>query len=421
MKAEQKRIQQQVKYIRNLYIHNEITPSEASSRLGAVGVPAGEINQLLDEWDFDREAKVQRPSRATLDRLLQQDVISESEYTNGLVALGYQDRYVNWYLTSILQKKAEETRKEEEKARDEQEAIRKRRIKSDYQITKAQLDVDITEVQAAISETQLALRERQIRYREEVRVAREALTVVELQESASRDIAGLEAQIKDQESATAFLREQIEVLETDIADVQLRGLPQLRPLTAGEAAVAIREREVEIENLKVQIEAVQTEIAGIKLAASPEVATIDPVVAGTAILERQLLIETYQDSMAVLEVEIAEIRLERTITVAELTPEEVERQVKERRVAIEIAQDDIAGAQVLIANLRPQIHQRRVQLAVDIDIAERIRSIEEVEGRWQSDLLEMTLRLSELRGNLSVLREQKAQLAVEFRVGLAEE
>jgi len=419
MKAEQKRIAQQVKHIRNLYVHNEITPSEASSRLGAIGVPAGEIQQLLDEWDIDREAKVQRPSRATLDRLLQQDVISEQDYTAGLVALGYQDRYVGWYLSSILQKKAEEARKEEESARDEQEAIRKRRIKSDYQIAKAQLDVDTAEVQTAISDTQLALRERQVRYQEELRVAREALTVAGLQDVAARDIDNLEAQIEDQASAISFLREQIEVLETGIADIRLRGLPQPRPLTAGEAAVAIREREVEIERLKSRIEILQTEIAAVKLAASPEIATIDPDAAKTVILGWQLEIETLQDDMAALEVEMAEIRLEQTITVAELTAEEVEHQIEEHRVAIELAQDDIVKAQTSIGSLRAQIRQRRVQLQVDLDIVERVRTIEEIEGSWETALLEMTQRLSALRANLSELREQKAVLTVEYRVGIA--
>jgi len=421
MKAEQKRIAQQVKHIRNLYIHQEITVTEASARLGAIGVPAGEINQLLDEWQIDREAKIERPSRATLDRLLLQDVVSEQDYTTGLDALGYQEKYVNWYLSSILQQKAEVTRKEEEKARDEQEAIRTRRIKSDYQVAKAALDVDIAEVQTAISDTQLALRERQIRYQEELRIAREALTVAQLQDGAARDTANLEAQIKDQESAIAFLREQIETLETGIADIRVKGLPQPRPLTAGEAAVATREREVAIEQLGEQIEAIETEIAGIELAASPEVATIDTGVAEVAILERQLAIEVHQDSIAVLEVEIAEIRLERTITVVELTPEDVERQTKIHQAAIEIAQDDIAGAHTSIAGFRSQIHQRRVQLAEDLQVVDRIRSIEEIEAGWEADLLEMTLRLSGLRTNLSELREQKAHLAVEYRVGLAEE
>lgn len=421
MKAEQKRIAQQVKHIRNLYVHQEITVTEASARLAAIGVPAGEIAQLLDEWQIDREAKVERPSRATLDRLFKQDVISQEEYYEGLHALGYQDRYKDWYVDSILRQKAEEARMEEERARKEQEGIRTRRIKSDYQVTKARLDVDIAEVQGAVSETQLALRERQIRYREELRIATEALTVAGLQDAADRDIANLESGIKDQEDAIAFLREQIEVLETDIADTRLKGLPQSVSLTAGEAAIASREREVQIENLKVQIEAIQTEIAGIKVAASPEVAEIEPGIAAAAILERQLTIETIQDDIAALEVEISEIRLERVEIVVELTAEEVERQVGELQAAIELAQDDIAKARVSITDLRSQIHQRRVQLVEELQIVERIRSMEEIESTWQTDLLEMTRRLSGLRANLSELREQKAQLAVEYREGLVEE
>ena len=41
MKAEQARQDQQKKHIRNLYIHGEITVTDASSRLAAIGVPAG--------------------------------------------------------------------------------------------------------------------------------------------------------------------------------------------------------------------------------------------------------------------------------------------------------------------------------------------------------------------------------------------
>jgi len=247
MKAEQKRQDQQKKHIRNLYIHSEIAATDASSRLAAIGVPAGEIDNLLEEWQIDRDAKIERPSRATLDRLLRQDVISEAEYAAGLEALGYQPRYVDWYLSSVLQAKAEETRKEEERARDEQEAIRKRRIKSDYQIAKAALDVDIAEVATAISETQLALRARQLRYQDELRVARELVSEAELREQAARDIASLEAQISDQESAIAFLKEQIDALQTQIADIKLRAALEPPEIAPEVADVQVRERQLAIE------------------------------------------------------------------------------------------------------------------------------------------------------------------------------
>ncbi len=333
MKVEQARQDQQTKHIRNLYIHGEITVTDASSRLASIGVPAGEITQLLDEWQIARDAKVERPSRATLDKLFRQDVIAEAEYTDGLDALGYQPRYVGWYLSSILQIKTEEARKEEERARTEQEDIRKRRIKSDYQVAKAALDVDIAEVATAISETQLALRARQLRYQDESRLAREVVSVAELREVAAVEVASLESQIGDQEEAIAFLDEQVDALQTLIAEVKLRAALEVPTITA-EAAVV---------------------------------------------------------------------------------------QIKEGQLGIEIAQDDIAGARVTIAELRSQIHARQTRLAVDVRVAARILSVEEIEVDWRADLASMTGRISELRVNLAELREQKSRLAVQYRVGIAEE
>lgn len=247
MKAEQAFQDQQKKHIRNLYIHAELTSTEASARLASIGVPAGEITSLLDQWQIDREAKVERPTRATLDKLFRQDVVTEGDYTAGLDALGYQQRYVDWYLDSILQIKTEEARKEEERARSEQESVRTRRIKSDYQIAKAAHDVDVAEVQTAIAETQLAYRARLLRYQDEARIAREAVSVVELREIAARDVASLETQIGNQEGAIAFLDEQIDELQTQIAEIKLLAVLDPPGITEEEADIRIRELQLAIE------------------------------------------------------------------------------------------------------------------------------------------------------------------------------
>jgi len=329
-KAEQKRVDEQVKYIENMYVHQEIDVASAKTQLGALGLAAGEINQLLDTWDIAREAKIERPTRATLDTLLKRDVISESDYTSGLDALGYQQKYIAWYLDSVLQEKAEGARKEEEKARDEQEAIRTRKIKSDYQIDKASLDVDIAELQTAVAETQLALQERKSRYEEESRIAREALSVTQLEEAAAADIADLNAQIDSLREAILFVEEQIEGFQT----------------------------------------------------------------------------------------EVAEIKLDQALEVPVYAPEAADRMIRERQVVIEQAQDDISSAEVTIAELRSDIGARREKLRQDIGIVERIRSIEDIEASYRTNLATMTTRLSTLRFNLAELREQKAELTVEYRIGL---
>jgi len=413
MKAERERVEELIKYYHSIYVHSEASAPTIIAELAGGNVPSGRITRLMRDWDRERSAKIERPSRATLDKLFRQDVIVQSEYISGLSALGYRTEYVNWYVTSILQEKAEDARKEEEATRKEQEEIRKRKVKSDYQIAKAALDVDVTELQTAIAETQLALRERQLRYLDELRVAREALTEAQLRRDAARDIAELESRIDDQQSAIAFLRETIDVLETEIAEIELKATPQPKSLTAGQAAVAIREREVEIEKLRgriegveteiaalrlaaisepveltpdeaavairerevtaselyVHIDALQTEIAAITLAASPEVAEITTDEARTLIADRRLAIEQTQDTIAALQVEVAELRLERTISVAAITPDEADVAIAERRVAIETLQDEIATFNVEIA----EIERDRVMITTEIppDVAEK--------------------------------------------------
>lgn len=330
-KAERKHVDEQVSYIKNMYIHREIDVAIATTQLGALELAAGEITQLLNLWDIAREAKVERPSRATLDRLFKQDVITQEEYYEGLHSLGYQDRYKDWYVDSVLRQKAEDARKEEEAAREEQEAIRKRKIKSDYQIDKAGLDVDIAELQTAIAETQLALQERRSRYEEESRIAREALTVAQLEEQAAADIAALSAQINELREAIAFLGEQIETFQT----------------------------------------------------------------------------------------EIAEIKLDAALEIPLLDPDKAARMIRNRQVIIEQAQDDIAAGEVQIAQSRSDIGARQEKLRRDIGIVERIRSLQEIEADYRTDLATMTARLSSLRFNLAALREQKAVLAVEYREGIA--
>jgi len=330
-KAEQKRVNEQVKYIQDMYVHQEIDVASAKTQLGALGLAGGEINQLLDTWDIAREAKVERPSRATLDKLLKRDVISENDYTAGLDALGYQQKYIVWYLESVLLEKAEEARKEEEKVRTEQENVRKRKVKSDYQVDKASLDVDIAELQTAVAETQLALQERKSRYEEELRIATEALSVAQLEEQAAADLADLNTQIDSLREAILFLEEQVEGFQT----------------------------------------------------------------------------------------EVAEIKLDQALEVPVYAPEAADRMIRERQVAIEQTQDDIASANVAIAELRGSLGARREKLREDINIVERIRSIEDIEADYRAALATMTLRLSTLRLNLTELREQKAVLTVEYRVGIA--
>lgn len=247
---ERKQADRRIKYLRNLYVHGELTPPQVSTHLSALGLSASEISGKLDEWDIDREGKTERPSRATLEKFFRRDVITAQEFEDGLDKLGYVGKYVEWYLANAMEEKTAAARKEEERARGEQENIRKRRIKSEYQITKAAMDVDTAEVQTAIAEMQQALRERRLRYQREIDVARQVLTRTEIEDLAQRDIAALGIQVKEVDTAIAFLDTQVEQVQTEIADIKLRALPEVAEISPEVAARRVKELQLRIEQIQ---------------------------------------------------------------------------------------------------------------------------------------------------------------------------
>jgi len=263
-KLAREEIDDQVKYIKELYVHREITAPEASSRLTGLGLASGEIERNLTTWTIARESGTERPSRATLDKFFKRDVITETEYVSGLRVLGYQEQYVEQYLASILSEKAEDARKEEERARREQEDIRKRKVKSDYQVAKAELDVDIAEVTTAVAETQSALQERTLRYRNDLRLAREALSEAELEERAAKDIDDLQAGIAEYREAIGFLDTQIESLETQAADVKLAALPEVATVSPEDADRLLKEIASAIERLQDDVATANLEITKLR-------------------------------------------------------------------------------------------------------------------------------------------------------------
>lgn len=418
--AAKKLIAQKVGYIKTLYTGSQITEGEARSRLAALGITQGEIATYLTEWTVTRDAKVKKPTQSQLDSFLLQDIILEPEYIAGLKGLGYQDKYVDWYLRGVLQDKAEKAAKEEERARTEQDSIRTRKVKSDYQIAKAGIDVDIAELQCAIAETQLAQQTRKNRYQEEIVLVREALTVAELKDRAASDIRGLELDIRTYQEVIAVTKERIEQLQTQIRETELAVTPRAREVTAGEMAVEIRSLEVQQAELRESIEGLQTEIAAIKLEAAGYETPEEVEAASTSILEAQYYIEVLQDAIAAIDTEIAQIRETGAIYEREIDPEDAKRLIAQYNLDIEVAQDQIAESNTLIATTRTKIEERRAQLYEDTKLLERLKDVAAVEAEYRADIATLSERLYDLRFNLAQLREAKAQLTVEFRGEIAD-
>ncbi|GAI33778.1 unnamed protein product, partial [marine sediment metagenome] len=97
----QKLVDAEVRVIRDLYLNGDLTETEAQTELTVLGLQARQIELLIQEWTIDRDGKVKRPSRATLERLYKTGAITQTEFTTTLDAIGYQDKYIDWYVLNI--------------------------------------------------------------------------------------------------------------------------------------------------------------------------------------------------------------------------------------------------------------------------------------------------------------------------------
>ena len=327
-----KRVDAEIKIIQTLYEKQDITETEAITRLAALNLAATEIEQKVDLWRISRESKVRKPTQAQLDTFFKADIIPQAEYTAGLAALGFQDKYVDWYIEKVLADKAEEGRKDEDRARSEQQSIRDRKVKSDFQVEKAGLDVDVAELRTAVAETQIALNTRKRRYQRELEIARKTLTAAELQDTAQRDIETLQEEIANAADAQALLREQIDGWQTEIADIRLsmaeqkEALPAKLEDAADDEAAAQLETEAaaqaltwnrEIRVLQVTIEEAQDDIASLQTdivskrgqTASRRVTLREELALAERIQSEQQLRTEYEADVEEFETRLAELRV----------------------------------------------------------------------------------------------------------------
>lgn len=80
-------------YVRRIYDFNTTI-----QRLGALNLPAKRGEALINKWSIEKEAKLSRPSKAELFKLLAGKIITQDELKTELAGHGYTEKYIAWYL-----------------------------------------------------------------------------------------------------------------------------------------------------------------------------------------------------------------------------------------------------------------------------------------------------------------------------------
>lgn len=258
----------------------------------------------------------------------------------------------------------------------------------------------------------------------------EMLTASVLAEKAdaARKLA-LAARAEQERLRTARLKSQyaVDKSQSDVDEAELQ-------TAIAETQVAASARTLRYQS-EVTIAKQKVSAAQLEQAAQQDLADlqsqIDDRTSAAAVLQE--IVQAEQEAIADIHLIIAEKTIALNTALAALTDKveisdakaafkaetlELNRQIAEHNVISEQTQSDLALNQSHIVDLRGQIDARHAKLQADLGIAQRIKSVADVESEYRRDQLTSSAALGELRTNLAVLREEKAKLASALRASL---
>ncbi len=98
-KKEWARAEQRIKAIRNLYRKGEYKDNEARSQLLKLDMPTAQVDDLMEQWWFDKEADgVATWSKAETLKFLKTGAITKVRATTELESMGYDQEHIRLYL-----------------------------------------------------------------------------------------------------------------------------------------------------------------------------------------------------------------------------------------------------------------------------------------------------------------------------------
>lgn len=91
-RRDKARRQRAINVARGRFLARQLTETEASDRLDEMGIPAGERDELIDEWTWQLEETPKMLTEPQMRAAWKKDLISEAEYASHLSQLGYDER-----------------------------------------------------------------------------------------------------------------------------------------------------------------------------------------------------------------------------------------------------------------------------------------------------------------------------------------
>ena len=90
--------------IQHKFQKNLISESDCRAQLSKIDIEGVRIDALVEKWKIDVVKNITLPTKADLDKLLKAKIIDEDTYILQMRKLGFEDRYIQWYMKLIYMK-----------------------------------------------------------------------------------------------------------------------------------------------------------------------------------------------------------------------------------------------------------------------------------------------------------------------------
>lgn len=87
--------------VKTRYIRGFIDRNDIIVLLSKEGVPAKEIEELVYDWDLEKEERADLPTKTELSRFLKKGIINLDQYRDMMRRLGYPDEVIEWYVKDL--------------------------------------------------------------------------------------------------------------------------------------------------------------------------------------------------------------------------------------------------------------------------------------------------------------------------------
>lgn len=107
-KIEEDKFDANLEAIHKSYVKGVLDKNETLAMLGPMNIAGALQEELFEQWDIEKIPKLQQPSRADILKFLKKGVIDKPTATEELEKLGYNDKYIGWYLSDSQPSEDEE-------------------------------------------------------------------------------------------------------------------------------------------------------------------------------------------------------------------------------------------------------------------------------------------------------------------------